>query len=64
MANVLVLGSGAREHAIASKLAESSKVGHVYVCRGNAGMVQQGSSSTTSSISIVCEYSFNSYLNA
>lgn len=53
MANVLVLGSGAREHAIASKLAESPKVGLVYVCRGNAGMVQQGSSEAR--ITIVCK---------
>ncbi|KAI1724167.1 phosphoribosylglycinamide synthetase, ATP-grasp (A) domain-containing protein [Ditylenchus destructor] len=34
--NVLVLGSGAREHAIAWKLEQSSKVGQVFVAPGNA----------------------------
>ncbi|EWM26614.1 trifunctional purine biosynthetic protein adenosine-3 [Nannochloropsis gaditana] len=34
---VLVLGSGGREHAIALKLAESNKVTHVYVAPGNGG---------------------------
>jgi formyltetrahydrofolate-dependent phosphoribosylglycinamide formyltransferase/phosphoribosylaminoimidazole-succinocarboxamide synthase len=36
-ANVLVLGSGGREHAISWKLKQSSKVGRVYVAPGNAG---------------------------
>lgn len=36
-ANVLVLGSGGREHAISWKLKQSPKVGRVYVAPGNAG---------------------------
>ncbi|MDQ0208449.1 phosphoribosylamine--glycine ligase [Alkalicoccobacillus murimartini] len=36
--NVLVIGSGGREHAVAWKLAQSSRVEKVYVAPGNAGM--------------------------
>ena len=35
--NVLVIGSGGREHALAWKLAASDKVQHVYVAPGNGG---------------------------
>lgn len=35
--NVLILGSGGREHALAWKTAQSKKVTHVYVAPGNAG---------------------------
>ena len=37
MINVLILGQGGREHAIAWNLTKSSKIGGVYVCPGNAG---------------------------
>lgn len=36
--NVLVIGSGGREHAIAWKVAQSEKVNHVFVAPGNDGM--------------------------
>ena len=36
MANVLVLGSGAREHCLAWKLEQSEKVSNVYVAPGNS----------------------------
>ncbi|MGN1400281.1 MAG: phosphoribosylamine--glycine ligase [Bacillus sp. (in: firmicutes)] len=36
--NVLVVGKGGREHAIARKFAESSRVDQVYVAPGNPGM--------------------------
>ena len=36
-ANVLVVGNGGREHALAWKLAKSEKVATVYVAPGNAG---------------------------
>lgn len=35
--NVLVLGGGGREHALAWKLAQSPKVGKIFVAPGNAG---------------------------
>ncbi|MBU0758684.1 MAG: phosphoribosylamine--glycine ligase [Nanoarchaeota archaeon] len=38
MGNVLILGSGGREHALAWKLKQSRHVNNVYVAPGNAGM--------------------------
>ena len=35
--NVLVVGSGGREHALAWKLGQSSRVDTVFVAPGNAG---------------------------
>ena len=35
--NILILGSGGREHAFALKLSESSKVEQLFVAPGNAG---------------------------
>ena len=35
--NILVVGSGGREHALAWKLAEPDSVARVYVAPGNAG---------------------------
>ncbi len=42
MMNVLILGSGGREHAIAWKLAQSKKVSGVYIAPGNAGTSEVG----------------------
>ena len=49
MSNVLVIGGGGREHAIAWKLAQSDKVGHVYVAPGNGGI---GSMDKVSNVAI------------
>ena len=40
--NVLVIGSGGREHALVWKLAQSDHVEHVYCSPGNGGMIADG----------------------
>ncbi len=35
--NILLLGSGGREHALAWKIAQSDKLGNLYIAPGNAG---------------------------
>jgi len=35
--NILVIGSGGREHALAWKLSQSSRIGNLYVAPGNGG---------------------------
>ncbi len=39
--NILVIGGGGREHALAWKLAQSPKAGKVYVAPGNAGTARE-----------------------
>ena len=39
--NVLVIGSGGREHALAWKSAQSSEVEKVFVAPGNAGTASE-----------------------
>lgn len=40
--NILILGSGGREHAIAWKLAQSKKVSKIFIGPGNAGTANHG----------------------
>lgn len=40
--NILLLGSGGREHALAWKISQSKKVGKLYIAPGNAGTMQVG----------------------
>ncbi len=40
--NVLLLGSGGREHALAWKIAQSPKVKNLYIAPGNAGTALEG----------------------
>ena len=39
--NVLVIGSGGREHALAWKVAQSSAITQVFVAPGNAGTASE-----------------------
>jgi phosphoribosylamine--glycine ligase len=40
--NILILGSGGREHALAWKLAQSKKVNRIFIGPGNAGTSESG----------------------
>lgn len=40
--NILILGSGGREHALAWKIAQSEKVENLYIAPGNAGTLLAG----------------------
>jgi phosphoribosylamine--glycine ligase len=39
--NILIVGGGGREHALAWKVAQSSRVNNVYVAPGNAGTARE-----------------------
>ncbi|MDP4223755.1 MAG: phosphoribosylamine--glycine ligase [Bacteroidota bacterium] len=40
--NILILGSGGREHALTWKLAQSTKIDRIYIAPGNAGTASLG----------------------
>lgn len=40
--DILLLGNGGREHALAKKLAESPRCGTLYIAPGNGGTLQEG----------------------
>src|SRR6202030_1835263 len=40
--NILIIGSGGREHALAWKLKQSPKVEKIFIAPGNAGTAQVG----------------------
>ena len=52
LANVLVVGSGGREHALCWKLAQSAKIGKIYCAPGNGGTYSE---SKTQNIDIAVE---------
>lgn len=50
--DVLVVGSGGREHALAWKLAQSSSAHQVYCAPGNAGIAQEDNVATVEGLNI------------
>ncbi|TFK30841.1 bifunctional purine ADE1 [Coprinopsis marcescibilis] len=48
---ILLLGNGGREHALAWRLAQSSRVQHIYVCPGNAGTKSEPKTTNIDNIS-------------
>lgn len=50
--NVLIVGGGGREHALAIGLAESESVGSVHTCPGNAGTALVGTNHAVSAIDV------------
>ena len=40
--NILILGSGGREHALTWKLSQSKKVSRIFIGPGNAGTAELG----------------------
>ena len=49
---VLIVGSGGREHALALRLSESDSVNHVHSCPGNAGTAISGTNYKVDSMDI------------
>ncbi|MBO4368992.1 MAG: ATP-grasp domain-containing protein, partial [Desulfovibrio sp.] len=47
---ILVLGSGGREHALVWKLAQSRKVDKIFVAPGNGGMCKEGAEAVTMNV--------------
>ena len=44
--NVLIIGSGGREHAFAWKVSQSTKCGNLFIAPGNAGTAKIGKNLT------------------
>ncbi len=56
--NVLLLGSGGREHAFALKLRESTRLNQLFIAPGNAGTSQFGTNVTLNPTDLESVYSF------
>ena len=56
--NVLLLGSGGREHAFAMKMAESNRLGQLYIAPGNAGTASFGTNVNLNPTDVVAVYDF------
>lgn len=54
--NVLIIGSGGREHALAWKIKQSPKLGELYIAPGNPGTLQLGTNVELNSESEILEF--------
>ena len=65
--NILIIGSGGREHAIAWKSAQDDYVKKVYVCPGNAGKYLENKVSNinidTTNFSLIEEFCVNKQID-
>lgn len=63
--NILLLGSGGREHAIAWKIAQSDRVGKLFIAPGNAGTKAYGTNVDIDPMdfSILKQCVLNNYIN-
>ena len=52
--DILLLGSGGREHALAAKLAESPRCGTLYIAPGNGGTLELGENVALDARGSVC----------
>ena len=59
--NILLLGSGGREHAIAWKISQSPKVDKLFIAPGNAGTAQVGTNAYIKADDFAAQY--QRYLN-
>ena len=60
---ILILGSGAREHALAVKFAQSNKVEEVIVSPGNGGIAQEFKCVDLASFSAIADYAKSNKLD-
>ena len=56
--NVLLLGSGGREHAFAMKMAESNRLDQLYIAPGNAGTANFGINVNLNPTDVASVYNF------
>src|SRR3546814_10842123 len=56
--NILLLGSGGREHALAWKMAQSQKLTRLYAAPGNPGIAQHRSEEHTSELQSLMRISY------
>ncbi|HRW22601.1 MAG TPA: phosphoribosylamine--glycine ligase, partial [Bacteroidales bacterium] len=63
--NILIIGSGGREHALAYKLSQSTKLNNLFITPGNAGTANLGKNVLidTSDFAAVANFVIDSYID-